>query len=354
MTLEEASQLLSVWITKNPVELATQKAAVEQYGKLFRPENIDNLTEDQFKAFLLFKNNKHWSGIHRQPNIYADMNRLKATLKVLLDEAQLIQVRLDKITDGSSPLYIRGLGRAVLTPILMCVYPDKYAVYNRISEEGLTRLGRNKAKATDTFGKRYIAINEACHQISDEIKQPLSLVDVMFSLMVHGSESPLVSPCPPSDEAPGDSDVEIQTAPIAATGESFLFPLEKYLEEFMVSNWDKTLLGKTLILHAEDEESATQYPTSVGPIDILARDKASKDWVVIELKKGKSSDAVVGQLLRYMGWVKKHKATGSENVRGIIITSAPDDRIKYAMLVSQGVSFYTYKVSFDLVEEKPA
>jgi RecB family endonuclease NucS len=62
---------------------------------------------------------------------------------------------------------------------------------------------------------------------------------------------------------------------------------------------------------------------------------------VIELKKRKSSDAVVGQLLRYMGWVKKHKAAGAENVRGIIITSAPDDRIKYALLVSQGVSFYT-------------
>jgi hypothetical protein len=41
-------------------------------------------------------------------------------------------------------------------------------------------------------------------------------------------------------------------------------------------------------------------------------------------------------------------------IRGIIITSAPDDRIKYAMLVSSGISFYTYKVSFDLVEEQPA
>jgi restriction system protein len=76
--------------------------------------------------------------------------------------------------------------------------------------------------------------------------------------------------------------------------------------------------------------------------------------VVIELKRGRTSDVVVGQLLRYMGWVKKHKATGCENVRGIIITSVPDDRIKYAMLVSGNISFYTYKVSFDLVEEKPA
>ena len=55
-----------------------------------------------------------------------------------------------------------------------------------------------------------------------------------------------------------------------------------------------------------------------------------------------------------MGWVKKHKATAVQGVRGIIITNAPDDRNKYAMLVSQGISFYTYRVSFDLVEEEAA
>jgi hypothetical protein len=76
------------------------------------------------------------------------MDRLRTTLRVLLDETQPIHVRLDKITDKNGSLYIRGLGRAVLTPILMCVYPEKYAVYNRISEEALNRLGRNKAKAT--------------------------------------------------------------------------------------------------------------------------------------------------------------------------------------------------------------
>ena len=72
MTIEEASQLLSDWIQQKPAEVAAQKAAVEHYGKLFRPENVANLTQDQFKAFLLFKNNKHWAGIHRQSNIYAD------------------------------------------------------------------------------------------------------------------------------------------------------------------------------------------------------------------------------------------------------------------------------------------
>jgi hypothetical protein len=351
MTLEDAFQRLSKWITQKPAEVAAQKSALDHYGKLFRSENIANLTEEQFKAFLLFKNNRHWAGIHRQSNIYADMDRLKAALTMLTDESRPIQDRLDKLTDKGGPLYIKGLGRAVLTPILMCVDPEKYAVYNRVSEEGLTRLGRNKAKSTESFGKRYLAINEACHEIAVEIKQPLSLVDSMFSLMIHGS---VVFPTTLDGEAAGEGEPEIDPITKTALDEPFVFPLEKYLEAFLVSNWDKTVLSKTLALHVEDEEIATQYSTDVGPIDILVRDKNNQDWVVIELKKGKSSDAVVGQLLRYMGWVKKHKATGSENVRGIIITSAPDERIKYTMLVNHGVSFYTYRVSFDLVEEKPA
>jgi hypothetical protein len=283
------------------------------------------------------------------------MEQLRKVLTVLLDENQSIQVRLDKIMDKGGPLYIKGLGRAVLTPILTCVYPEKYANYNRITEEGLTVLGRNKAKPTDSFGKRYVAINEACHQIAGEINQSLSLVDAMFSIMIHGSDSPLVSASMLDDGNIADETMELEPSPtITLGGDSFVFPLERYFEDFLVSNWEKTALGKTLALHVEDEESATQYSTDLGPIDILARDKSNHDWVVIELKKGKSSDVVLGQLLRYMGWVKKHKAAGDENVRGIVITSAPDDRIKYAMSVSPGVSFYTYRVSFDLVKEEPA
>ena len=354
MTLAEASQLLTKWISAKTSDAAAQSAALDHYGKLFRPDNLPNVTEDDFKAFLLFKNNKHWAGIHRQPNIYADMDRLRSTLSVLLDEAKPIQDRLHKIADKSGPLYVKGLGRAVLTPILMCVHPGKYAVYNRISDEALTRLGRNGAKATDSFEKRYVAVNDACNQIAAEINQPLRLVDTMFSLMVHGSSSLLDAPSTFGRQSESEELRDLEPDVIVALDDSYVFPLEKFLEDFLVSNWDKTILGRTLALHAEDEESATQYPTDIGCIDILARDKGNHAWVVIELKKGKSSDTVVGQLLRYMGWVKKHRATDGEDVRGIIITSAPDDRIKYAMLVSHGVSFYTYRVSFDLVEEKPA
>jgi len=51
-----------------------------------------------------------------------------------------------------------------------------------------------------------------------------------------------------------------------------------------------------------------------------------------------------------LGWIRKHKAGKGEKVRGIIITGASDEHIKYAVYASEGIEFFTYKVSFDLVE----
>ena len=82
------------------------------------------------------------------------------------------------------------------------------------------------------------------------------------------------------------------------------FVLEKYLEDFIVSNFRAIFKGD-LTIYEDSEGNGQQYYTEVGPIDILAVEFKSKSFVVIELKKGRSSDQVIGQVLRYMGWVKK-------------------------------------------------
>jgi hypothetical protein len=354
MTVEQANRILSEWLTRKPEEVKSQNAAMEYYGRYFSPQNLSNVTQEGFKDFLLLKNNKHWSGIHRQPQIYENMDRLRKCLEILLDESKPLEQRLDTIAPKGRPPFIKGLGRAVITPILMCVHPDKYSVYNRISDEGLEQLGRNTIKESDSFSKRYTSLNAACHQLSHEIQQPLHLIDSMFSLMVHGVESPLTmlprngggKKLDPGEAPRNDGGTTVPFEGSAA------FSLEKYLQEFIVSNWSKTPLAKKLDIYIEDEEAAVEFNTGVGEIDILARDRFTGDWVVIELKKGHESDRVVGQLMRYMGWIRKHKAGAGEKVRGIIITGLPDDRIKYAVSASEGIEFFTYSVSFDLVEEK--
>jgi len=65
-------------ILNNPKRLQEEEMVIKKYGAMFHPINLDNLTKEGFKSFLLLKNNKHWEGIHRQGNmITADMDKLK-------------------------------------------------------------------------------------------------------------------------------------------------------------------------------------------------------------------------------------------------------------------------------------
>lgn len=129
-----------------------------------------------------------------------------------------------------------------------------------------------------------------------------------------------------------------------------VFALEKYLEEFLISNWDSTELGKNYSIFTEDGKIAgQQYETDTGRIDILAVSKDNKTLLVIELKKGRASDVVVGQIQRYMGYVTEELAEDDQEVRGLIIALEDDTRIKRALVVTKGIDFYKYEVSFKLI-----
>ncbi len=127
------------------------------------------------------------------------------------------------------------------------------------------------------------------------------------------------------------------------------FAIEKHLEDFLVQNWKQTELSKLYDIYEEDGELVgKQYQTDTGPLDILAISKDKKTLLVVELKKGRASDNVVGQLQRYMGYVKEELAEENQTVKGIIIAQEDDLRIKRALSVTNNIEFYRYQVSFKL------
>lgn len=136
------------------------------------------------------------------------------------------------------------------------------------------------------------------------------------------------------------------TKPDSAIGQG-VFYLEKQLEDFLIDNWDRTELGKKYDLIVEDGEVVSrQFKTDVSSIDILAKDKKTNSFVVIELKKNQTSDDTVGQVARYMGWIKAKK--GDNNVRGVIIAAEFDEKLEYALRVVPNVEVFLYKVDFQL------
>src|SRR5690606_19566149 len=84
--------------------------------------------------------------------------------------------------------------------------------------------------------------------------------------------------------------------------ESYLFALEEHLQDFLIRNLS-TIKKHKLKLYEDDERRGKEFPTAVGPIDILTVDE-NGDFYVFETKLSKGMDRALGQLLRYMGWVK--------------------------------------------------
>jgi hypothetical protein len=327
--------------------LAARDVVMPTYGKLFAPASIPNLTEDQFLPFLRYSVNKHWTGLHRQgPKIVRDMSRLRRALAILVDESRPVRVRLDEVVDGSAS--VPGLGRAVLTPILMVVYPDRYTVWNRTSEAGMRHLGIwPDFERGMSFGERYELVNG----IAIEVGKALGTDHWILDFLWWRARNPQGAMSEEGDEQ-GGGDVE----PIGTVGdEPQRFGLERHLHEFLRDNWPKTSLGRDWTIFEEDGEpdAGFKYTTDVGEIDLLARHKHKKAWLVVELKRDRTSDTAVGQVLRYMGWVRRKLAASGEDVQGLIVARSAEPGLAYAIADLPSVKMQTYEVEFRLKDAPP-
>ena len=181
-----------------------------------------------------------------------------------------------------------------------------------------------------------VAKDDLSEGLYRSIRGPLSLVEITkhgeeIELLVGGTSAPVITSSDPDVEDPS------------------VFALEQHLEDFLIANWSQTSLAAEYDLVEDDGEMvAQQFPTDTGPIDILAVSKDRSEYLVIELKRGRASDAVVGQIQRYMGYVLSELTVDGQSVRGAIIALNEDKRLERALTVAPNIDFYRYRVNFDL------
>ena len=100
-----------------------------------------------------------------------------------------------------------------------------------------------------------------------------------------------------------------------------------------------------LKLYEEDDIKGLEFEAGNGRrIDILALDKDGA-FVVLELKVSKGYDRVVGQLLRYVNWVRKNRAEPGQRVRGIIICRTMSEDLRLACASIKDIELFEYQLS---------
>lgn len=124
------------------------------------------------------------------------------------------------------------------------------------------------------------------------------------------------------------------------------FAYEKDLQHYLVRNLGLLEPGLKLYEDEDGEFNGVEFPVGQRYIDILAVG-ADGAYVVVETKVSRAYDRVVGQILRYMGWLKENFADEA-SVRGIIVASEISEDLILATSSVENIDLVEYEISFKL------
>ncbi len=223
-----------------------------RFQPIFSAAHIPEISAEEFKSFLLFENNRHWTGLHRQGSrMCSDMTKLRRGLSALLAEDRQVAQRLD---GAISDVY--GMGKNVASAILLVTHPDKYGVWNNRSEAQMKQLGIWPAfDRGDSFGARYVKVNEVLLRIRDALEMDLWTLDALWWYLDQESPNPPIEGNGETSGVAGRTGATL----ISATQH---FGLERHLHEFLRDNWNSIgLLGDWEIYREPgDDEAGYEYP----------------------------------------------------------------------------------------------
>jgi hypothetical protein len=316
--------------------VATREQVFARYRPIFCLDHIPTLTKDEYTSFLYFENNRHWSGLYRKGlQAAANMETLRNALLLLLDEGKPLQTRFTSAIDQ-----VNGLGKGTATGILTVALPEVYGVWNNTSESAMRQIEIwPEFEKGDSIGAKYAKVNAVLTRLRTDLGTDFWTLDAVWWSILD-----------PDGTANEQIDTVSTTSEVSPEATSS-FGLERQLENFLLENWDHTELGKEWAIYGtkDEPEAGNQFPTDVGRIDILAVHKTQNKMLVIELKRDQSTDATVGQVLRYIGWVEKHLAQPNQKtVQGLIIAHEQDKTALYALSTLNHVKFMTYEIKFSL------
>jgi len=160
-------------------EIVMQKTAVSaRFQPLFNPAHLPRLTEAELRPLFSYEHNCHWTTLGRQVNrICGAMPDMRQALAVLADENRPIAERFD-----IAEKRVFGMGKAILTAILLVSHPDRYGVWNGTTEIALKEiLGLWPVfKRGSSDGEKYLSVNALLLRLATALKIDLWTLDALF------------------------------------------------------------------------------------------------------------------------------------------------------------------------------
>jgi len=142
----------------------------------------------------------------------------------------------------------------------------------------------------------------------------------------------------PVDDLEEDEGIDVDSS----LGEASTFAYERDLRNYLSKNLN--VIEPGLCLYEEEDIRGVEFPVGGRFVDLLAVCSGG-DLVVIELKVSRGYDRVIGQLLRYVGWIEKNLADDHQGVRGMIVANEISEDLTLACSRVPGVELFEYELA---------
>lgn len=267
--------------------------------------------------------------------------KFRDVLLYLLNEELSIEERFTNVVNSYGSKHINGIGKGLASAFLMDFDAEKYCIWNNKTEMGFRTLDWELPyKSNDEYGVKYLKVINQLKVLRDDIGSGLNLnfddVDNFLHWVAAEDEGKIAVKNILGVEGLSEAGVYLDA------------PEEKFVQKLMEKNFDAVFSDLNLKLYEDNpDQNGFQYTTPVGKLDFLTVDKTNGDFVVVELKIGRVHDAALGQIQRYMGYVKEELA-GDNNVRGILLGEEMDDKTRYALIIAPSIEFKKYRLNIKI------
>ena len=137
-----------------------------------------------------------------------------------------------------------------------------------------------------------------------------------------------------------------KVAPAKASGTAPLFaPDAASLRTLLAEQPEALEPGLSTLRDDEGTAIGSGYESGVGEIDLLA-ENAQGELVVVMISEQNEGEELIAEVLRRIGWVRKHVGEDERRVRGIVLCEGAPESLGYAAAaVADTICFKTYRVA---------
>lgn len=332
---EEQIENLKLWKRSLRTELASswkeeEDKADEEIKTLLETKNYQKdgtLTSDDFgKLFRLMKKFSANRNLSRLLYVNNGLEKFNTELKNLYYGNEPFPRRVDSFFN------LKSIGTQTLSQFLLAFDSTEYPLITSQTKEALDLDAQQEQKAMEIAIEHFQIknIKKYLERTLDYLRDFVIFKQIkeLLNLEKYTSVNNLIwFAIREADEGPIEALASVS--------------LEKDLRDYLAQNPFVIERGLKLV----EKEFDTK---EIGVMDLLLTDRKGYN-VVVELKKGRKSDKVVGQLSRYIGWVMKNR---DKKVRGIIVVGEPDERLEYAILPFKGmIKIKYYRVRFEITDD---